>query len=162
MRQPQNLNHTLLKQRLLTKNLLKDIHTVKEDFPSLEYITTSDSLVGEIDVFNDLSEYVETFTVSIKIPSDYPCGVPVAHELSKIIMPRGDKRHISVKGELCLDIPHKLELLALTGLTLQKFTKEILYPYLVNQCYFNLEKCYAGEEYDHGLKGIVQLSLIHI
>jgi hypothetical protein len=129
---------------------------VKEDYPKLGYNTTFDSLHGHIDIFSDQVDYLDTFKVSIKIPLNYPNGVPVVRELSNIIVPRGDDRHISLYGEMCLDIPHKLELLALKGLTLRYFIHEVLRPYLVNQCYYNIEGKFAGETYDHGTKGIIQ------
>lgn len=143
-------------KRILSKRLLRDIYNVNEDFPNLHYNTTTDSLIGPMDIFDELSTYVETFQVSIKIPKRYPFGVPQAFEKSELIIPRGAIRHISSKGEMCLDIPHKLELLALNGLSLRFFVKNVLYPYLVNQCYYSIENKFANGEYDHDEHGIIQ------
>ncbi|MGV3597293.1 MAG: SEC-C domain-containing protein [Bacteroidota bacterium] len=114
------------------------------------------TLEGDLDIVDTVGEYWDTFIIKIVVPiHSYPNCIPTVYEVSSKIK-RTDDYHISIKGECCLDIPHRLIHIKQQGICLLDFISNIVYPYFANQAYKIFEKKYAGEEWKHGLLGIVQ------
>lgn len=111
-------------------------------------------MVGDLEIFDSAGDYWDTYNIAIKIPVNFPFGIPVLMELDKKI-PNNIDRHI-INGVCCVDIPHKLIKRARKGLLISDFIKEKVRPFLANQIYFDKKECFAGEEYKHGSFGVIQ------
>ncbi|MDJ1498797.1 SEC-C metal-binding domain-containing protein [Cytophagaceae bacterium DM2B3-1] len=137
--------------------LRKDLDLVKELFPKLTFKSSKKYkawyLIGDLDICDAKGVYWNTFNIKIVIPQTYPYCVPVVIEKSSLI-PREDDRHISEQGVCCLDVDHKLLVMAKRGIRLLDFIKQKVYPYFANQLYFEAEGHYAAGEFSHGFAGI--------
>lgn len=135
----------------------KELEDTLNRFPKLEYSYNSKTeeiyLKGILDICDTNSEYWGSFNILVKIPPNYPYVIPAVYETGKDI-PVGDDRHISEKGECCLDIPHKLLKMSKKGIVLSDFIADVVYPYFANQLYFEREEKYAAGEWEHREKGI--------
>lgn len=142
-----------------SKNFEKDFLEAIQFFPLLKYSKNDKEkkwiVSGELEICDQVGDYWETFLIRIDIPTSYPYCLPTVKELSALIR-RDDNWHISADGECCLDIEHRLLLLAKRGINLTCFIREKVYPYFANQIYKQRERRYAAGEYSHYFDGVVQ------
>ena len=147
------INHILVIQRILAH----DIDTVIRYYPKLTYCSEGkkEYLKGYLDICDTKGNYWDTFLIKIIIPEKYPYGVPILIELKNKIR-RIDERHISEEGICCVDIDHELLYLSRKGIRLIDFMNDKVYPFFANQVYYDNEKKYVSEEYEHHFNGVVQ------
>ncbi len=112
-------------------------------------------LEGDIDICDTIGNWWDTFRVIVFIPNTYPHCIPIVFELSEKI-PREIDRHISTKGQCCIDIPHRLLHMQSIGINLTQFFKDKIYSFFTNQLYFEKTKYFAKKEFKHGFDGVVQ------
>ena len=135
----------------------KDISKVLEMFPKLTLLEENKekSLVGEIDIFDALGNYVNSYNTKIVIPKNYPYGFPILFETSNKFSHIPD-RHISEDGSCCVCSLQESDLVSQKGITIKDFFLRYVIPYLANQLYFNSEEEWANGDYEHGADGILQ------
>lgn len=139
-------------------DLSKEIEMVSQLYPKLKIIYSEEKLIkleGDLDITDIEDNYLETFKISILLPPKFPFAVPEVREKSNII-PRIIDRHISPNGVCCLDIDHELLFLAASGIQLSQFIRQKVYPFFANQVYYIAFGLFAGEEYAHYDKGVIQ------
>ena len=114
------------------------------------------ALEGKISVIDKKNRFWEQFGVCILINEvEYPYTVPIVIEKTQKIK-RDWEYHISINGECCLDIPHKLLKLKKRGIIIEEFYYEVIYPFFANYCYRESAGRYANGEYKHHFEGIAQ------
>ena len=138
----------------------KDFKLMIEVFPQLNHFAINQAntawlITGQLDIFDSVGTYWDTFSIKIYVPYEYPYCVPIVLETENKIE-RGEHRHINKIGMCCLDIEHRLLVLKKRGINLTSFIKEKVYPYFANQIYYEEEKKYANGEYDHYFDGTQQ------
>lgn len=135
----------------------KDIHEVLEIFPKLKLFEKEKKkiLSGEIDIFDAADNYLDSFTINVAIPRNYPYGFPLLFETSNKFEHIPD-RHIDEDGSCCVCSLQEVDLISQKGISMKDFFLGYVIPYLANQLYFNIEKEWANGDYDHGAEGILQ------
>lgn len=138
----------------------KDIRDVCNSYPKLKFIDGTIkniyySCLGEIDIFDNKGEYWGSFEIFFNISKNYPFTFPIVYETSKII-PNNADRHINTDGSCCLTVLQKAIIETKKGISILKFIKNYIIPYLANQLYFEQNKKWANGEYLHGKDGIIQ------
>lgn len=140
-------------------NFERDFQETIQFFPKLKYRRSKKGKIwivsGELDICDQAGDYWETFMVAIYLSSSYPYCVPKVRELSGIIK-RDANWHIDEDGFCCLDIEHRMLLLAKRGINLTDFIKNKVYPYFANQIFKKNKGNYASGEYLHNFDGIKQ------
>lgn len=113
-------------------------------------------LQGGIDIIDDNLQFWDSYKIEIIVPKiGFPNVVPLVVETSEKIK-RDEDYHISEEGLCCLDIPHKLLIEKSRGISLVNFYQNYIYPFFANHQYKLKTTKYAGEEYKHYSKGIIQ------
>lgn len=107
---------------------------------------------GKIDVIDDEGGYWDTYSVYILIPDDYPQSVPIIKETSKKIEQHENWHNgayccLSTEAKMYSDMSGKI--------TLLKWLDMFVHPYLANHVYKLKTGNYAGEEFEHGINGII-------
>ncbi len=138
----------------------KDFKSLNEFFPKLSHKNINQAnnawlITGEIDICDSVGDYWDTFSIIIIVPFQYPFCIPIVLETSEKIK-RIEDHHIDEHGICCLDITHKMLLLKARGINLLTFTREKIYPFFVNQVYFEKKGKFANGEYKHHFEGIKQ------
>lgn len=138
----------------------KDIREVCNIYPKLKFNAGTIkniyySCSGEIDIFDNKGEYWGSFEIYFEITKNYPFIFPVVFETSKKI-PNEIDRHINTDGSCCLTVLQKSIIEARKGISMSKFIKNYIIPYLANQLYFEQNERWANGEYLHGKDGIIQ------
>lgn len=130
---------------------------VLEMFPKLKLIDgkKKKSLIGEIDVFDTLGNYVNSYDIKVLIPLNYPYGFPALFETSKKFEHTLD-RHISDDGSCCVCSLQEADIQKQRGITIKSFIVKYTLPYLANQLYFDNEDKWANGDFEHGFEGIFQ------
>lgn len=112
-------------------------------------------LRGKLDIIDSSGDFWGDFEITIAIhKSLYPHSIPEVSVTAHA--ERNQNWHISSKGECCLDIPHRLELMKNRGIELTEFYKSKIYPFFANYCFKKETHAYANGEYDHFDNGIIQ------
>lgn len=138
-------------------NLDKDLIEVLELFPKLKLLEKDKqkSVCGEIDIFDAAGNYVDSFTIKVAVPRNYPHGFPLIFETGNKIEHIPD-RHINEGGSCCVCSLQESDLISQKGITIKDFFLRYVIPYLANQLYFEREEEWANGDYDHGDEGILQ------
>jgi hypothetical protein len=110
---------------------------------------------GHIDVIDDEGGYWDTYDVTILLFNDYPESLPILIETGKKIQRHVDW-HISKEGICCLSTPAKMYHDLAGNITLLRWLNMFAHPYLANHVYKIKTGGYAGSEFSHGNKGIVE------
>lgn len=126
-------------------------------FPKLKLIDDKKkkSLIGEIDVFDTLGNYVDSYDIKVLIPLNYPFGFPTLFETSNKFE-HADYRHISDDGSCCVCSLQEADIQKQRGITIKSFFLKFALPYLANQLYFDSEEKWANGDFEHGFEGIFQ------
>jgi len=143
----------------VNRNFEKDFKEAIQFFPKLNYQKNDKEKMwvvsGDLDICDQIGDYWETFSVAIYLSYAYPYCTPHVREISKIVK-RDDDWHINDEGFCCLDIEHRMILMAKRGIKLSSFIKDKVYPYFANQIFKKNDGEYAAGEYRHGFDGVVQ------
>jgi len=136
----------------------RDLKVALDRFPKLRLMQSNTNywvVSGELDICDTKGNYWNTFEIQMLFSKNYPFCIPVVTEVSKII-PREIDWHISLSGDCCLDIPHKLVYQSRLGVNISDFVATKVYPYFSNQLYKLQTGSYAGSEFAHHREGIIQ------
>ncbi|WP_320167838.1 hypothetical protein [Mangrovibacterium marinum] len=137
----------------------KDFQEAIQFFPKLKYRKSEKGKMwivsGELDICDQVGDYWETFIIAIYLPTSYPYCTPRVKEISQLIL-RDDDWHINDEGLCCLNIEHRMLLIAKRGMNLTSFIREKVYPYFANQLFKKNEGQYAAGEYLHNFDGVAQ------
>lgn len=140
------------------KVLELDVEAVIRTHSELEplmYKNIPVGLEGIIDIY-DLDDVKRgSFQIQVDFPSKYPNGFPSLREISKLI-PREIDRHIYDSGNCCVTVLQTQIIESKRGITIQRYFKDYVVPFLANQIHFGEYGEWANEEYKHGYAGQIQ------
>ncbi|HTG65515.1 MAG TPA: hypothetical protein VL859_03990 [Flavobacterium sp.] len=138
----------------------KDLNEVLEMFPKLKLFEKDKkkSLCGEIAIFDTAGNYVDSFTIKVAVPKNYPHGFPLLFETGNKFEHTPD-RHISEDGSCCVCSLQESDLISQKGISIKDFFLRYVIPYLANQLYFESEEEWVNGDYEHGVCGILQYYL---
>jgi hypothetical protein len=112
-------------------------------------------IYGRIDVIDNAGNNWDTYEVKILFPENYPNVLPKLFEIGGKIKREPDW-HINADGSCCLGPDVKL-IRALGGkITLLNWLKIHVVSFLANHYYKIKNEVYAGKEYSHGTRGIIE------
>lgn len=136
---------------------LEEVEGVIKLYPKLNIVEKSGIkiLSGEIDLFGDREEILDTYQVEIHPSDEYPFMFPLVFETGGKIPINIDWHIYESTGRCCVKIPPEEFLICLNGITLSDFFKNELIPYLFNQT-FRRENGYYINERSHGAKGFIE------
>jgi len=129
----------------------KEIEDVLTKHKGLVYHLGSHSLSGELFLPDD-----DSYDVVIKLDM-YPELFPTVLEVGGRIPNKLDRHMYVDSGSCCFTTAAKSQVLLKTKIkSLLTFIDEIVIRYFQNNSYFEINKKYCYDEYDHGSMGIVQ------
>lgn len=135
--------------------LKKDLAGAVELFPKLRFNEVAGTLEGEIDIFDTLGNYVDSFTIRIIIPKAYPHRLPALFEIAGKLEHVAD-RHFNIDESCCVCSLQEADITSQRGITITSFIEKYVVPFLANQLYFENKKEWANGDYAHGVPGIFQ------
>lgn len=94
----------------------------------------------------------DLFQVDIKVPANYPYGVPILYE-SGGRYPFKTERHFNHDGSCCVEVPAVVEREARKGLSLARYVERFAVPFFANQIYYDHTGKFLKER-SHGDAGI--------
>ena len=129
----------------------KEIEDVLHKFPTLAYCDKKNELYGELNATKN-----DIYGLRVDL-NPYPASFPIVYETDERI-PKKVKRHIYTDTKsCCFTTQAKAQILMKTSITsLSLFISEIVIPYLQNNSYYEINKCYKTDEYSHNGFGIVE------
>lgn len=122
-------------------------------FPSLELDTTAmpATVTGTLWLESDFG-----FSVDLRIPDDYPEGIPRLICRPEEI-PWEEDRHVVTAGAACLCVSSEYRLHWPRGSDLTDFMESFVVPYFVRQAYYQAHGEWpSGQERRHGAAGIIE------
>lgn len=119
---------------------------VKEGIPGLK---------GEINLVDDGSGSIDTYSVEILATSNFPNSFPVVFEVGNKIPINYDWHVYETDGHCCIKTTPEEMLACKKGITLSGFIEEEVKPYFFNQTFRRLNG-YFYQERSHGLKGWIE------
>lgn len=136
----------------------RDIERFIEKYPKFSVVSFDNTnyikLQGVIDIVDVEGVYWDSYEISILLlKQNYPHITPKVFEVTEKIK-REDDWHISVDGECCLDILHKMLLLENKGIDVISFYQNKVYPFFANHAYKLKTGDYANGDYPHQFDGI--------
>ena len=141
-----------------------EIDELISHFPGLsviEQIGSKHILEGEIDVFDANDSYCDSFKIRlikfVNKPNSFPFLFEIGDRIEKI-----DDRHIGKDGLCCVCIMHEQEIREYMPITLLQYMNEYCIPFFANQIYYEKKEKWAGSDYEHGRKGILQFYQEHL
>ena len=139
---------------MVNSDLNEDLSLVLAKYPKLEL--ADNTLLGEIDIFDNNDNYYSSYEIKIAIPKGYPHVFPSVCETGGRI-PRIADRHINNdEGDCCVCVLQEADIRAKRGITILDFINEYVIPFFANQIYYEANGEWANGEYKHGLAGILQ------
>lgn len=135
----------------------KDIKEVLELFPKMGLIVDNKvkTLCGEVDVFDSLNNYVDSYSIKVVIRPGYPYRFPRLFEMGNKFEHIAD-RHINEDDSCCVCSLQEENLMAQRGISIKSYFLKYVLPYFANQSFFDHEGKWANGDYDHGSLGIFQ------
>lgn len=136
---------------MLNNTTKKQIRKLMKEQPGLEFCSETGFLSGFL-VVDDGDKYF----VDIDI-NKFPDRFPTVWETGERI-PKTQDRHVYTKtGSCCFTTDAKEQVLLKTRIhTLEQFIKLIVIPYFQNNSFYEINKKYKFNEYEHGIKGVMQ------
>lgn len=129
----------------------KGIKEVLEKHQGLEYDSAKNTLEGELFLSSG-----DSYEVLINL-NPYPRFFPTVKETGGRIPPKADRHIYEQYGTCCFTTSAKSQILLRTKITsLLKFIDEIVIRYFENNSYYEIHGRYFGEEYNHGMKGMLE------
>ncbi|MCL2311128.1 MAG: hypothetical protein FWC41_01375 [Firmicutes bacterium] len=138
---------------MANSDLNEDLSLVLAKYPKLELV--DNTLLGEIDIFDNNDNYYSSYEIKITIPKGYPHIFPSVYETGGKI-PRIADRHINDVGDCCVCVLQDADIRAKREITITNFINEYVIPFFANQIYYEANGEWANGEYKHGLAGILQ------
>lgn len=135
--------------------LKKDLAAAVELFPKLRFNEVERTLEGEIDIFDALGNYVDSFDIRVIVPKAYPHRIPSLFETGGKLDHIAD-RHFNIDESCCVCSLQEADIRSQRGITITSFMEKYAVPFLANQLYFENKKEWANGEYAHGVPGIFQ------
>lgn len=117
-----------------------------------KYVNDQWYINGNIDVIDDEGGYWDTYSVCILLPKEYPAKLPLIKETSKKIAHHEDWHNGTY---CCLSTEAKMHSDMSGEITLLKWLDMFVHPFLANHVYKLKTGAYAGDEFEHGIKGII-------
>ena len=105
-------------------------------------------------VIADDEGIVDRFQIVIRLPEDFPDGLPTLEEVGGRI-PRGQPRHVEPTGLACLAVPEEWYFLS-RDRSFQAFLEGPIKNFLVSQSTFEATGKWPFGERPHGYEGMVQ------
>lgn len=138
-------------------NINRDLNEVLEMFPKLKLFEKDKkkNLRGEVDIFDNAGNFVDSFVIDVLIPRNYPYRFPLLFETGNKFEHIPD-RHVNEDKSCCVCSLQESDLISQKGITIKFFFLKYVLPYLANQLYFDSEKEWANGDYEHGAEGILQ------
>lgn len=129
----------------------KGIKEVLEKHQGLEYYSAKNTLEGELFLSSG-----DSYEVLINL-NPYPRFFPTVKETGGRIPPKADRHIYEQYGTCCFTTSAKSQILLKTEISsLLKFIDEIVIRYFENNSYYEIHGHYFGEEYNHGIEGILE------
>jgi len=129
----------------------KEVEVVLKKYPGFIYNKESGMLFGILNVDN---EGEDCYDVDINL-NTYPGNFPLVKESGRI--PQKPHRHINGDGTCCFTTKAKEQILMRKQIkSLLDFIQRIIIPFLRNNSYYEINKCYKNGEYHHGIPGIIE------
>lgn len=131
---------------------------VRNSYPKLGDLANDGGLLkseGEIDIIDPSGILWRTFKVRIHIPQEYPNVLPSIFETGGQLQ-RAPDWHINGDGSCCVGPTAKVFRKLDFNLTLIRWLGQVVLPYLFDQVYKLETGNYAGKEYSHGKKGLIE------
>lgn len=136
--------------------LASDVCNLKGSYPNLIATIGKNGTVdveGIFDVCAD-DKHIDSFSIRIEIPPDYPMTVPRVFETGGKI-PRIADRHINPDGSACLFVPDARWKHWPPGSDLVRFVSGPVYYYFLGQAFYDLEGRWLFGERPHGDDGVI-------
>ncbi|MRT17512.1 hypothetical protein F3C99_11155 [Vitellibacter sp. q18] len=128
-----------------------EIQKVLEKYQELKYEKEKNILSGILNISSG-----DSYEVLIKLDS-YPRFFPVVFEMGGRIPRKADRHIYTNSGSCCFTTRAQSQILLKTRIrSLLQFMDEIVVRYFENNSYFEINKRYFGEAYNHGIKGVVE------
>jgi hypothetical protein len=140
-------------------DIKQQILEVEKCYPLLAYSPEKNEFSGEIFISDS-----DSYQVKIEL-NPYPSFFPSLYETEERIPNKPDRHIYTNTGSCCLTTNAKSQILLKTKIkTIKCFIKEIVIPYLQNNSYYEINKCYKTSEYDHYYKGVIDgyKDILHI
>ncbi|WP_339916933.1 hypothetical protein [Yeosuana marina] len=132
-------------------DISKEIEEVLLKHQGLVYHLESNSLSGEL-----FLPHGDSYDLIIKL-EPYPKFFPWVYEVGGRIPIKMDRHIYTDTGSCCFTTAAKSQILLKTKITsLIKFIDEIVVRYFENNSYYEINRTYYYDEYDHGSRGVVQ------
>lgn len=142
----------------LLNQIEKELSIAVPEFSSLKGPIIEDNhpvIYGRIDAIDNAGNNWDTYEVKILFLENYPKVLPKLFEIGGKIEREPDW-HINHDGSCCLGPDVKL-IKALDGkVSLLNWLKILVVPFLANHHFKVKNGVYAGKEYSHGTRGIVE------
>ncbi|MFH0759850.1 MAG: SEC-C domain-containing protein [Bacteroidota bacterium] len=131
---------------------------VKNSYPKLADLENDSGIFkseGEIDIIDPSGILWRTFKVRIQIPLKYPNVLPSIYETGGQLQ-RVPDWHINIDGSCCVGPSSKVYRKLDFKLTLIRWLDLVVMPYFFDQVHKLETGDYAGKEYSHGKKGLIE------
>src|SRR5690606_4107338 len=112
-------------------------------YPKLRYIPDTHKMSGDIDLFDSDGRYVETFTIRLEIPRNYPFAFPLFFETNNRF-PHTPERHFNGNDSCCVCSLQEMDLESSKGITLVRYMKKYGLAFLANQIHFETKGKWAN------------------
>jgi len=142
-------------------NLRNDLESTVKYFPKLEIIESENGpfLLGEVDILHPIkNEIIDTFTVEIIFPRNYPYCFPNVTETSGKIERIPDRHIYTNTNNLCFSVFAEERIKCYYGITTKWFIDHVLVPRLAEEYIVNQGGKYT-HEYSHGQLGDLEFYL---
>lgn len=136
----------------------KEFKTVNLNYPTLNKLNEFDKafcISGTLSIVDSNGWNWGDYQIEFWIPKTYPFDLPLLVETAGIIK-RDRDWHISKEGICCVGTPARQFRDMADGISLIKWTKLFVIPYLANHAYKKDLKHYADGELAHDEEGILQ------
>jgi len=137
----------------------EQVADIKNDYPKLTAMQLDNGvpmLKGEIDIIDGNGKYWETYSVEIHCSHEFPYRFPKLYETGGMIPKIGDWHVYEDTKYCCIKVLPEEIMICNKGITLLRFIKEQVLPYLFNQTHRRVEGYYVNGEYSHGVKGVYE------
>jgi hypothetical protein len=132
----------------------KELSNVVSHFPdlSIRHVNGKDILKGILDIRDENSEVVGSFSIEIHSTEKFPYRFPKIYEVGGDI-PCSADWHKYADNSCCITIEQDEILKCHKGITLLNFIEKEAIPYFANQLYRKKDRHYL-DEYPHGKDGV--------
>lgn len=137
--------------------LLQKVRDDIKKYPTLRVVTEKQIVFirGGLQILNkEKTKVVDSFSIEIELPSDFPTSIPILKETAKRI-PKNADRHFNIDENACLFVPEEREKYFPNGSPISDFIENCVKPFFVNQSYFEEAGEWPLGQRPHGLDGVL-------